>query len=145
MRSHSDTCCRSLRETGRARIEPSDNDSALLEAFDDAKRVRPSRRVRQREERRERHARSLFPGISGTLSALLARITNSSAHNRTRVVSLSPSPLFLSISLRPSIYLSISTFISICFSLHLPHTPYISLAITVRLSYTLLPARVPPD
>lgn len=75
-------------ETGRARIEPSDNGGALLEAFDDAKRVRPSvgarhrarerRRESERErgERRERHARSLFPRISGTLSALLARITH---------------------------------------------------------------------
>lgn len=54
MRSHSETCCRFSVETGRARIEPSDNDdSALLEAFDDAKRVRPARRARQRGEKGE--------------------------------------------------------------------------------------------
>lgn len=98
MRSHSETCCRFSVETGRARIEPSDNDdSALLEAFDDAKRVRPARRARQREERRERHARSLFPRISGTLSALLARITHRAVH--TQQLYESPLSVFLSMLL----------------------------------------------
>lgn len=41
-------------ETGRARIEPSDNGGALLEAFDDAKRVRPPVGARHGARERER-------------------------------------------------------------------------------------------
>lgn len=77
-------------ETGRACIEPSDNDSALLEAFDDAKcgGWRGWGRVGGEESRdRERLARSLFSRVSGTLSALLARI----AHTYVRCSSYFPS------------------------------------------------------
>lgn len=69
-------------ETGRACIEPSDNDSALLEAFDDAKCggrrgwIGYEERRAGIERERERLARSLFSRVSGTLSALLARIAH---------------------------------------------------------------------
>lgn len=76
-------------ETGRACIEPSDNDSALLEAFDDAKCGGRRGWAGQEERRagtereRERLARSLFSRVSGTLSALLARIAHTYAALRT--------------------------------------------------------------
>ena len=67
-------------ETGRACIEPDDNDSALLEALDDAKCGGRRGWIGYEERRagteRERLARSLFSRVSGTLSALLARIAH---------------------------------------------------------------------
>lgn len=109
-RSHSETCCRSSvwNRSGSYRAEwqrrcvirgvwwRKESEAAGWRA---TRSKRERERGRDRGERRERHARSLFPRISGTLSALLARITHTASRATKPYREFLPPPPILLLSL----------------------------------------------